>query len=143
ILLLARLRQEFLLIVKNAREVREVGIDKASRLVARDMQSLGKANSAHPIQDTEVDRFRQPPHLGGNVLLGDAMNLHRNGGVNVLVVSEGLAHRLIAGKMSEQAQLNLRVIGGQKSPTLLRQKRLANLLPHFSTDRNVLQIGIG
>jgi hypothetical protein len=62
--------------------------------------------------------------------------------VDVLVVPEGLDQHCVGREMGQQAQFDLRVVGGEQHPARVRHESRADVTPEVATDGDVLQIGI-
>ena len=63
--------------------------------------------------------------------------------MEVGAAGERLDERLIAGKVREQAQLNLRVVGREELASRLeRDEALADMAPELRAHGDVLQVGI-
>ena len=60
----------------------------------------------------------------------------------VVAATVGLDQQRIFGKMRQQAQLDLRVVGGQQHVAGFSDERGANFAAEFGADGNVLQVGI-
>ena len=60
--------------------------------------------------------------------------------MNVFVILKRLEHSRIFGDVSQDPQLELRIVGGDEFVALFGNKRLTNTLSQFGADRYVLQI---
>ena len=80
-----------------------------------------------PVNDAEVDRLRRAAVLGILRHRTDAKNFLGGARVNVLPGAERFDQHGIFGKMRQDAQLDLRIIGGEQRVARLRNKRRANL----------------
>jgi len=72
----------------------------------------------------------------------NAENFLRGARVDVLASAEGFGEHRVGGAMRQNAQLDLRIIGGEQRPAGLGGERRANLAAQFAAHRNVLQIGV-
>src|SRR5579864_727678 len=73
----------------------------------------------------------------------DAKNLLRRARVNILSGSERFDEHRVFRKMGQDTQFNLRIIGGEQSPTRFGDKGGANLPAQFSADGYILQVRLG
>ena len=62
--------------------------------------------------------------------------------VNVVAASEGLDQQRIVGKVRQQAQLDLRIVGGKQHISRLGDERCTDLAPKLRSNGNVLQVRI-
>src|SRR5438874_8806008 len=62
--------------------------------------------------------------------------------MNVVAAAEGLGEQPVLGKVRQQPQLDLRVIGGKQHVAELRNECRADLAAKLSTNGNVLQVWI-
>jgi len=63
--------------------------------------------------------------------------------VNILIIDKRFDQNRIIGTMGQDSKLDLGIISGNKTPTLLRNKCLPDLLALLPPDWNILEIGIG
>ena len=73
---------------------------------------------------------------------GRAEHLGRRRGVDVLAARERLAELRLAGDVREDAQLDLRVVGGDELPARLGDERGADLAAELGADRDRLQVRV-
>src|SRR5205823_11165957 len=62
--------------------------------------------------------------------------------VDVLPAFERVAQRRLAGDVREDAQLDLRVVGGEQFVTRLGDERGADLTPQLGADRDRLEVRV-
>ena len=62
--------------------------------------------------------------------------------MDILTVSEGVLHRLIAGNMGHQTQLDLGVVRIHQNTALRRNEHPADLTAEVGAGGNILQIGL-
>src|SRR5262249_13723813 len=117
---LAAVFEQLLLVLQNAGIAGEIGVNEGLPLVTRDAEPDRQAVSANTVNDPEVYRLGHPAHLRGHPVLADAVNLRSDGGVNVPVFRERIPHGLVPAEVSQQPELDLRIIRGQELPALLR-----------------------
>src|SRR5262245_3125492 len=108
---LAALLQEVLLVLQYLGVAREILGDEALRLRAANLEALGQAVRTHAVEHAEVDRLGYAPLGRSHFPLVALVNLRRHGVVDVAVLGEGALQDLVAGKLGEQAQFNLRIVG--------------------------------
>ena len=90
----------------------------------------------------EVDRLRARSHLGRHGIDRHAKNDGRRLAVDIAARIERIDKRRVVGQMCEEPKLDLRVVGGEKQPSLSRNESSANVPAQLSTDRNVLQVRV-
>jgi len=71
-----------------------------------------------------------------------AEDLRSSERVNVVAAAVGLNQQRVARKMSEQAQLDLRIVGGEQYVAGFGGEGGANAASKLGADRNILQVGI-
>ena len=113
-----------------------------SGLLARKLGGLLQAELAHAVDDAEIDRLGQAAHI--RLDPGDihAEKLGGGGGMDILVLPEGLQQALILGEMGQDPQIDLRIIAGHENGAGRRDKGLADFPAQFAPDRDILQIGV-
>ena len=62
--------------------------------------------------------------------------------MNVVATAESVDEQLVFGEVREQAQLDLRVVGGEQNTALFGDEGGANLAAKFGANGNVLQVRI-
>ena len=143
IALLARMQLRAVHIFADAGEAFEIGVDVVGRLVARDAEAARQAECGNAVDDPEIDRLRVAPDHRVHALDRNAEHLGCRHRVNIDAVGKGLLQLRDVGNVREQAQLDLRIVGGQEDVPCLRNEGLADLRAFLGADRDVLQIGIG
>ena len=124
--------------------LREVVFDNLGGLFARDAQALRETEGGDAVDDAEVDHFGFAAHVGGDVGECHAEDFGGGGGVDIFAIDEGLFHSFVAAEVRHNAQLNLRVVGGQQGELFAAgHKGAADFLPLFGADGNVLNVGVG
>src|SRR5690606_6648584 len=129
-------------VVADAGEALEVLLDVGSRLFAGDAKITRETKGADAVDDAEIDGFGVVAYILRHAFYGDAEHFRRGARVNVDAVGEGLLQLRNIRDMCEQAQLNLRIVGGDQTVALLRNKRLADTAALLRPDRNVLQVRV-
>ena len=71
-----------------------------------------------------------------------AEHLRRRAIVDVLAARERVDQHLLARQVRQDAQLDLRVVGGDQDVAGLGDERAADVAPDLGADRDVLQVGI-
>ena len=108
-----------------------------------DAELLREAERRQAVDDAEVDG------LGGAAMLGvlrhgpDAENFLGGARVNVLAGAKCFDQHGVLGEMREDAQLDLRIVGGEQRPAGIGDERGANLAAELGAHGNILQVGIG
>ena len=72
-----------------------------------------------------------------------AENFLRGARVDVLAGAKGFDEHGVLGEMRQDAQLDLRVVGGEQRPAGLGDERGANLAAELGAHGDVLQVGVG
>ena len=127
----------------GAREGAKIGGDEAGRLSLGNAQRLGQTKRALPVENSEIHRLGSAAHWRSDRRDRHAKHRRSRAGVDILPCGKRLPHRCIAGKMGENAQLDLGIIGCHKAPAdLPRQEGGPDLLPLLGADRDVLQVWI-
>ena len=126
----------------HLREAREVRVDVRLRLLLRDVQVLGEPEGRDPVDDPEVDHLGDRPLVlrQGRRLLAE--DLGRGRRVDVLAAEERLAQLRLARDVSEDPELDLRVVGREQAVSGLRDERGADLAPELGADRDRLQVRV-
>ncbi len=120
----------------------EIAIDVGRCGAALDAQALGEAESAHAVDQAEIDRLGITPLLGGDRLRRHRKNLAGGGAMNIHALFERTQQAGILADVRHDAQLDLRIIGTDDAVPGRRDEGLANAAPFDGTDRDVLQIGV-
>ena len=113
----------------------------ASRLL--DAELLGQAKRREAVDDAEVDDLGDAAVLGRLRHGSDAEDFLRGARVDVLAGAKGFDEDRILGEMREDAQLDLRVIGGEQRPARIGDEGGANFAAELAAHGDVLQIGVG
>ncbi len=124
-------------------EAAAVGGDVGVGLVLWNLQNLGEAEAGLAVDDAEVDGFGDGAHFGRHLLFRNAVQFGGDEAVDVAVGGEGFDEGLFTAIVSEHAQFDLRVIGGDQDVFRLGDERPANFASDVGFDWNVLQVGIG
>ena len=94
------------------------------------------------VDDAEVDGLGAAAVLGVDFAGGHAEDLRGGEGVDVVAAAVGLDQQRVGGEVGEQAQLDLRVVGGEQQVAGLGDEGGANLAAQLGADGDVLQVGI-
>ena len=121
----------------------EVAVDIGLSLLAININLLGQTKGAHTVDQTKVDRLGAAALLGGDCIQFNPEYFGGGGLVHVEVVLEGIQQTGVLRQVGHDAQLDLRVVGGQYLVTLGGDKRLTDTTPLGAADRNVLQVRVG
>ena len=89
---------------------------------------------------TAFARERSPGPISSGVEL---QHLGRGRRVHVLAALEDLLQHLLAGDVGEDAQLDLRVVGGDQAAPVLGDEAAADLAAELRPDRDVLEVRVG
>ena len=119
-----------------------VAIDHVARLGHQDVQRLRQAVGLLTIHDAKVHGLGAAAQVGRHLGHRHAKYARGRLGMEVLALVEGAHQMLVARKMREQAQLDLRVVHRQKDASLARRERRLDGTPQLRARRNVLQIGV-
>ena len=121
---------------------RKVALDVSAGLLLRNAQLRGQAEGRDAVDDAEVDGLGAVAgllvHGGGR----HAEDLAGGEGVNVFVVLVGARQQRIAAEVSQQTQLDLRIIRREQLSAGRGRESGANLAAQLGADGNVLQIRI-
>src|SRR5579864_5846039 len=126
----------------NAAVTVEIGGDEFRGFFLVNLQILRQAEGGESIDDAKVDDF------GGAAMLGrlgkgrDVENFLRRARVNVLGAAKSFDENRVLGKMREDAQLDLGVIGREENVAGFGDEGGANFASEFGANGNVLKIGI-
>ena len=74
---------------------------------------------------------------------GHAEDLARGEGVDVFAAAEGVDEQRVLGEVREQAQLDLRVVGGEQHVAGRGDEGGADLAAELGADGDVLQVRVG
>src|SRR5262245_9120094 len=90
----------------------------------------------------EVDRLGSPTHLARDVTDVDAENDRGGLAVDVATRLERGDECRIAGKVRQQAKLDLRIVGDEELPSRLGHESAADVATEFAAYRNVLEVRV-
>ena len=112
---------------------------------AVDLEPRREAEVRHAVEQAEVDRLGHAALVAVDVAeRADVEDLPRGEVVNVLASVNAGAHRFVAREMRHQAQLDLRVVGGEQHAVgRAGDERAPDLTPELAAHRNVLQVRVG
>ena len=96
----------------DAWEPGKVGLDKFRSFSLGDLKALRQTKRALPIDDSKVDGFGAASLSRGDLVERHGIDFAGDLRVNVSIVEEGFTQGFIATEMREDAQFNLRIIGG-------------------------------
>ena len=109
----------------------------------RDAEAFGEAEGALAVDDAEVDGFGAAALGGGDFVERHAEDLAGDDRVDVFVAVEGGAHRCVLRVVGQDAQLDLRVVGGEQLPAgMAGDEGGANFAAFLGADRDVLQVRV-
>src|SRR3989338_7082451 len=93
-----RVRFDFIHILSEPAEFREILVKKLLRLLPRRPlpQTFAKRVHPHPVHNSEVDDFGLPPHLFCNIFKRYAENLGSNGSMHILSFLKNLYELRVA-----------------------------------------------
>ena len=143
IALLFRLRLGLVHIVADAGIALEIGADIGRRLALFNTELARQAEARNAIDDAEIDRLGLATGHRVHLVERHAEHLAGGHGVNVDAVAEGLAQRLDAADIGDDAQLDLRIIDRQQLVPLLGDEGAADAPPFLGADRDVLYVRVG
>src|SRR5690606_20250940 len=81
--------------------------------------------------------------LTGDLVEGDLVDLRGDGAVDVLPFAESGDEGRVLREVREDAQLDLRVVGGDERAPRRGVERAPDLAPNVGADRDVLKVRIG
>ncbi len=129
--------------VLHVREAGEVGVDVGLGLLARNVQLVGEPERGDAVDDPEVDGLRLAPLVLRQRGLVLAEHLGCRRGVDVVAARERLAQLRLARDVGEDAQLDLRVVGGDEPASRLGDERAADRAAELRADRDRLEVRVG
>ena len=132
----------------DALEAAEVGVDEGLGVSALHAAALGQAVGGESVDHAEVHHLGDAAHFWLHVVDADSVSARGGGGMDVLAVAEGGDQVVVLGEMGEDAEFDLRVVGGDEADVgvrgqffpRLRDKRGANLAALLGADGDVLQV---
>ena len=139
---LVRLGHRAVQILAHARVGAIVAVYHLLGLAHGDVQALPQAKRLLAVHDAEVHRLGAAAHFGRDVFHCHAEDPGRRVRVEILPALECRNEPFIAGKVGEQAQLYLRVIGRKEHAALGRDEGLADLAPQLRAHGDVLQVRV-
>ena len=107
-------------------------------LVLEHADVLRERKGRNAVDDAEIDCFRTRALQARNLGERHVEHLRGGDGVDVLPVPEGADHRLVAGDVRKQAQLDLAVVRVHEHFSRRRNKHPADLAAEFLAHGNVL-----
>ena len=132
----------FVHVLLHAREARKVAVDVVGRRRTLDLQVRRQPESAHAIDQAEVDHLGVAALLGLHLFRRNAEDLGGRGAVDVLAFGKGAQHRFVARDVRHDAQLDLRIVGRDDHAARRRNKGFADAAAFGGAHGNVLQIRI-
>ena len=130
-------------ILLDLRESLLEAFDVVRSFGARDPQGLGEPKGALTVDDAEVHRLCNRPHLARDLLGMCVEEAGRGLGVDVGAACEGVrktAHA--AAEIGEDPQLDLRVIRRQQQSPRWGDKGTADAPALWSAHRDILHVGV-
>ena len=119
---LAHALQRLVNIGADAGEAVEIAVDHVLRLVRIGAEPPGEPPAADAVEDREIDRLGPRTR----VAVDRAEHLARGAVVNVLACRERLLQRGDVGHVRREAELDLRIVGGEENVAFLRHEGLAD-----------------
>ena len=138
VLVLAGEIQCIVQIIRDFRETAEVVGDELLGLGLRNLQAVGETEGGDAVQNPEVDGLGGAAHVGGNLLFVNAVDMGGHRRVDILVVAEGFDHALVLAHVRDDAELDLRVVGGEQHVAIGGHERLADVAAALGTHGDVL-----
>ncbi len=136
-----RLANNPILILLHCSEALEVALNEAGRLGRRQLGARGEAKLAHAVEDPEVDNLRESPHVRRDLVWSDTHHLGSGRRVNVQSLAERLQQAGVLRLVSQDAQLDLAVVGAQQLAARgAWNERSAHAPAKLSANRDVLQV---
>ncbi len=126
----------------DVRETGEVRIDELLRLLHRDTRLLRQRLRAHAIEQAKVHALSKRTLIGRYLIERHVQYFRGGGAVDVLPGGKRGAQAGIVGDVRGDAQLHLRVVGGDHHVTLLDDEGPAHFAAQLGADGDVLQIGV-
>src|SRR5277367_3059846 len=121
----------------------EISVNELLAFGGRDAETLCKSASGEAVDDAEVDDFGLAAMIRRDHQRRHAEDLRSGERVNVVTASVGFEQQRVTGIVRQQAQFNLRIVGGEQHMAGFGGERRANFATEFGADGNVLQIGVG
>ena len=123
--------------------LREIAVDERLRVGARDAEPLRKSERGDAVADAVVDHLGLVALRLGDVRERQAEDLGGGGAVDVLAAGERLEQAGVLRERGEDAQLDLRVVGGEERVVALaRDEGAADFAALRGADGDVLQVGV-
>src|SRR5208282_4443543 len=138
---LAHLLEVAVEILLHTAVAREIGGDEFRRFAPFDAELPGQSERGKPVDNAEIDGLGRAAVLRRLRQRPDAEYFFRGARVNILAALEGFQEHGIFGKMREETQLDLRVIGGEKYAAFFGHEGGANLAAGFAAHGDVLEVG--
>ena len=98
-------------VVSDPGETLEIFPDIGARLLALDAELVRQSKGRDAIDDAKIDRLSPAAHFGRHAFDGHPEHLRGGHGVDIEVLAECLSERLDRRNLSEQPQLDLRIVG--------------------------------
>ncbi len=140
--LAARLLQGFLDECSDSLVARKIALDIGLGLGLRNAQLRGQTEGGDSVDDAEVHGLGAVARLLVHGVDGHAEDFAGGEGVNIDVFCIGAHQQRIAAEVRQQAQLDLRVVGGEQLRAGRGGEGGANFAAQLGADGNVLQIRI-
>ena len=88
----------------------KIALDETVGLRTGNARVPGKAEATDAVDDAEVGGLRRPAHFRRDRIHGNAVDLRRRAGVDVLILEERVAHGPVAAQVRQYPQLDLAVV---------------------------------
>src|SRR5262249_51345824 len=119
-------------------ELLEVGL----RLLGGNREPAREAEGGHAVDHGEVGGLGHVSLLRRHLRRIDPEDLGSGAPVNVLAAPERLDQTLLPADVSQDAELDLRVVGGKELPARFGHERGADAAAELGADRDVLDVWI-
>ena len=116
----------------------EICRDKFGSFLCVDAELLREAEGREAVNHAEIDDFGDAAVLGCLRKRRDAKHFLRRAGMNVFAATKSFDEHGILGEMRENAQFDLRIIGGKQQIPGSGGESGADFAPELGADRDVL-----
>src|SRR5206468_11131810 len=120
----------------------EISGDEIRGFLRTNAKLLCKTEGRLTVDDSEIYSFCTLPLLPRHGLYRQTQHRCGRTAMDVLTGGEGFGKPLVSGKMCEYRELDLRIVCGDKPPSLFRNEGSENLAAEIGSNGNVLQIRI-
>ncbi len=120
----------------------KISVDEFFGFALLNAKLLRQAERRKPVHDTEVHRLGAAAVFSVNQHRRHAEDLRRGERMDVITAAKSFHQQSVFRKVRQQAQFNLRIIGGEQYMARLSDNRRANFTAQLGANRNILQVGI-